>query len=85
MVIKIKGVLLAGFWILFWFSAEASGFLSIVVFCDGTPHDRPEIQEDDREKREVLEDAGFVVLAWHYATPLADFINQYSDIFTPVK
>lgn len=57
----------------------------IVVFCDGTPHDRPEIQEDDREKREVLEDAGFVVLAWHYATPLADFINQYSDIFTPVK
>lgn len=30
MVIKIKGVLLAEFWILFWFSAEASGFLSIV-------------------------------------------------------
>ena len=57
----------------------------IVVFCDGTPHDRPEIQEDDREKREVLEDAGFVVLAWHYATPLADFVDQYSDIFTLVK
>lgn len=57
----------------------------IVVFCDGTPHDRPEIQKDDREKREVLEDAGFVVLAWHYATPLADFIREYSDIFTPVK
>lgn len=57
----------------------------IVVFCDGTPHDRPGIQEDDREKREVLEDAGFVVLAWHYATPLADFIREYSDIFTPVK
>lgn len=57
----------------------------IVVFCDGTPHDRPEIQKDDREKREVLEDAGFVVLAWHYATPLEDFIREYSDIFTPVK
>lgn len=57
----------------------------IVVFCDGTPHDCPEIQKDDREKREVLEDAGFVVLAWYYATPLADFIREYSDIFTPVK
>lgn len=57
----------------------------IVIFCDGTPHDRPEVQQDDQEKREVLEDAGFVVLAWHYATPLEDFISQYSDIFTPVK
>ena len=57
----------------------------IVVFCDGTPHDRPEVQQDDSAKREVLEDAGFVVLAWHYATPLADFISEYSDIFTPVK
>lgn len=57
----------------------------IVIFCDGTPHDRPEVQQDDMQKREVLEDAGFIVLAWHYATPLADFINQYSDIFTPVK
>ena len=57
----------------------------IVIFCDGTPHDRPEVQQDDQEKREVLEDAGFVVLAWHYATPLDDFISQYSDIFTPVK
>ncbi len=57
----------------------------IVVFCDGTPHDQPEVQADDAQKREVLEDAGFVVLAWHYATPLSEFIAQYPDIFTPVK
>lgn len=57
----------------------------IVVFCDGTPHDKPEIQEDDNNKREVLEDAGYVVLSWHYATPLQDFIARYPDIFTPVK
>lgn len=57
----------------------------IVVFCDGTPHDRPEVREDDRRKREVLEDAGFVVLAWHYATPLEEFINENSDIFTPIE
>lgn len=57
----------------------------IVVFCDGTPHDQPDVQADDRNKREVLEDAGFVVLAWHYATPLADFIARYPEIFTPVN
>ena len=57
----------------------------IVVFCDGTPHDRPDVQEDDRNKREVLEDAGYVVIAWHYATPIADFVAAHSDIFTPVS
>lgn len=57
----------------------------IVVFCDGTPHDLPEVQEDDRNKREVLEDAGYVVIAWHYATPLTEFVAAHSDIFTPVS
>ena len=57
----------------------------ICIFCDGTPHDRPEVQEDDRRKREVLEDAGFVVLVWHYATPLEDFVKAHSDLFTPVN
>lgn len=57
----------------------------IVVFCDGTPHDRPDVQADDRNKREVLEDAGYVVLAWHYATPLEEFVASHPDIFTPVS
>ena len=57
----------------------------IVVFCDGTPHDLLEVKEDDRLKREVLEDAGFIVLAWHYATPIEDFIGSYPDIFTPIN
>ena len=57
----------------------------IVVFCDGTPHDRPDVQADDRNKREVLRRAGYIVLVWHYATPLENFINEHSDIFTPVS
>lgn len=57
----------------------------IVVFCDGTPHDRPDVQEDDRQKRQVLEDAGFIVLSWHYATPLEQFIEENRDIFTPIN
>lgn len=57
----------------------------IVVFCDGTPHDLPEVQADDQNKREVLEDAGYLVIAWHYKTPLAEFVAAHSDIFTPVS
>lgn len=57
----------------------------IVVFCDGTPHDLPEVQEDDQNKREVLEDAGYVVIAWNYKTPLVEFIATHSNIFTPVS
>lgn len=57
----------------------------IVIFCDGTPHDRPEVQADDLNKRQVLEDAGFIVLSWHYATPIADFVARYPEIFKPVN
>lgn len=57
----------------------------IVVFCDGTPHDRPEIKVDDMAKREILEDAGYLVLSWHYATPIAEFVASHADIFTPVN
>ena len=57
----------------------------IVIFCDGTPHDRPEIKADDMAKREVLEDAGYMVLSWHYATPIAEFIAAHPDIFKPVN
>lgn len=58
---------------------------SIVVFCDGTPHDQPYIQEQDRKKREVLENAGYIVLAWHYKTPLEQFVSEHSDIFKPIN
>ena len=57
----------------------------IVVFCDGTPHDQPDVQADDRNKRQVLEDAGYVVLSWHYATPIEQFVEEHQDLFTPVN
>lgn len=57
----------------------------IVVFCDGTPHDRPEIKADDMAKREMLEDAGYLVLSWHYLTPIAEFVAAHADIFTPIN
>ena len=57
----------------------------IVIFCDGTPHDKPEVIEDDRNKREALEDAGYVVVVWRYDEPLDEFVNRNRDIFTPIS
>lgn len=57
----------------------------IMIFCDGTPHDRPEVKADDKAKREVLEDAGYVVLSWYYKVPIEDFINAHRDIFKPIN
>ena len=57
----------------------------IVVFCDGTPHDRPEIKADDLAKRELLEDAGYLVLSWHYRTPISEFVALHPEIFTSVN
>lgn len=39
----------------------------------------------DAQKRAVLDNVGYAVLVWHYATPLSKFIARYPDIFTPVN
>lgn len=54
------------------------------VFCDGTPHDLPEVKADDANKREILEDKGYTVLVWYYKDSLADFVAKYPNIFTKV-
>lgn len=57
----------------------------IVIFCDGTPHDIPEVAADDARKRSLLEDAGYEVLVWRYDEPLDQFVGRYSNIFTPIS
>ena len=54
------------------------------VFCDGTPHDLPEVQADDANKREILEDKGYTVIVWYYKEPLDAFVARYPNIFTKV-
>lgn len=54
------------------------------VFCDGTPHDLPEVKADDANKREILEDKGYTVLVWYYKEPLNEFVGRYPNIFTKV-
>jgi very-short-patch-repair endonuclease len=59
--------------------------IKVCVFCDGTPHDLPEVAEKDSVKRDCLENLGFEVLVWHYLTPLDEFVKHYAHIFKMVK
>jgi len=58
---------------------------NVMVFCDGTPHDDPNIKRDDQEKRKALQTSGYQVLSWYYKEPLEAFIAKRPDIFKPVK
>jgi len=54
------------------------------VFCDGSVHDTPQVQEDDRHKRTLLRDAGYDVIEWHYAEPLESLVARRKDVFRKV-
>jgi len=55
------------------------------VFCDGTPHDRPEVQADDEAKRQSIRSRGDDVFVWHYREELAAKLATRADIFRRVK
>jgi len=55
------------------------------VFCDGTPHDTPEVKEDDRKKREALFNKGYDVVVFYYKERLEDVVSKRSDIFVKVR
>lgn len=55
------------------------------VFCDGTPHDSPAVQADDKQKRDAMRSAGHEVFVWHYKEDLAAKLAKRPDIFRKVK
>jgi hypothetical protein len=55
------------------------------VFCDGTPHDRPEVQADDEAKRQSIRSRGDDVFVWHYREDLTAKLATRADIFRRVK
>lgn len=57
----------------------------IQIFCDGNPHDNPEVQALDKLRRDALRKANQHVLVWHYTEKLEDFIARHPDIFKKVK
>lgn len=57
----------------------------VLVFCDGSVHDLERVQEDDKEKRGLLKEAGYDIIEWHYTEPLEDLVTRRKDIFRKLK
>ena len=55
------------------------------VFCDGSPHDLPGVQEDDREKRRAIRRLGDEVWVYHYKEDLIKKIQERPDLFKPMR
>lgn len=57
----------------------------IWVFCDGTPHDQPEVREKDEEQRQLIIASGDEVWVWYYKEDLGAKIAERPDIFRKVR
>lgn len=57
----------------------------IWVFCDGTPHDDPEIRKKDRDQRAAIFNSGHQVIVYYYKESLETLISKRADIFKKVK
>ncbi|HOC73950.1 MAG TPA: DUF1998 domain-containing protein, partial [Candidatus Hydrogenedentes bacterium] len=57
----------------------------IWVFCDGTPHDDPTVQEKDEAQRQAIIARGDEVWVYHYRDNLAEKVAARPDIFRKVK
>ncbi len=51
------------------------------VFCDGPPHDQPQIIERDRRLRGLLEEFGYRVVVIRYDRDLDQQVRQHPDVF----
>ena len=55
------------------------------VFCDGAPHDDPQVRARDNEQRQLIIARGDEVWSWHYREDLAATIARRSDIFRKMR
>jgi very-short-patch-repair endonuclease len=57
----------------------------VIIFCDGSVHDDWQVKEEDKTKRQCLDDHGYDVIVWHYKTPLDEVIENRKDVFRKIK
>jgi hypothetical protein len=55
------------------------------IFCDGSPHDQPVVQERDESQRAAIKTRGHEVIVFHYRDNLDEMLDRYPDVFRPVK
>ena len=57
----------------------------IWVFCDGTPHDEPRVQDSDDEQRQAIIAKGDEVWVYYYKDNLREKVAARPDIFRKVR
>jgi hypothetical protein len=80
--VNLSGVV--GFYISADFLYTNGGNIDAILFCDGSVHDTIQVREDDTHKRQLLRDAGFDVIEWHYTEPLDQLVERRKDIFRKI-
>jgi hypothetical protein len=55
------------------------------VFCDGTPHDQPEVKDQDKKIRDAIRNRGEQVWVYYYRDNLVEKISERGDIFKKVR
>ena len=55
------------------------------IFCDGSPHDKPEIKRKDKEQRDAIRNRGEQVLVYYYMDSISEFVEKRPDIFRKVR
>lgn len=55
-----------------------------LLFCDGKVHDHDDIKAEDTHKRQLLIDAGYDVIEWHYSESIEELVKRRKDIFRKV-
>lgn len=56
----------------------------VLIFCDGSVHDDEQVKKEDGHKRQLLKDAGYDVVVWHYSEKIEDLMVRRKDIFRKV-
>jgi superfamily II DNA/RNA helicase len=56
-----------------------------LLFCDGSVHDEQTVKDGDKHKRQLLRDAGYDVIEWHYRETKDTLIERRKDIFRKVR
>lgn len=56
----------------------------VLIFCDGSVHDDERVKQEDGHKRQLLRDAGYDVVVWHYSENIESLMLRRKDIFRKV-
>jgi superfamily II DNA/RNA helicase len=57
----------------------------VLIFCDGSVHDDERVIQTDAHNRQLLKDAGYDIIVWHYTERVEDLVIRRKDIFRKVS